>query len=488
MIFDKTQIIIFIVLISVIINWYFFKKIYVNERFNNKKSKPARVQAQAPVPVPVPARVPARVPVPVPAPAPVPVKEWKIIKGTANSPYINKTLDTVGIQISYKFMSSTGQYMYLIPCEFGNLRYDGSYTNYFWYSSDYGNTWTANTTINHLNYAINGSWIGFKNDWTNGEYLVNGGTCSSDGKYVYIAGNDHVTGYIYYSSNYGVTFTVSNKKFDQKGRITSLSCNSKGDILYIATVYGLYISKDYGATFTESSINIFLSSKNMNDVNILQQQKQNLVYDIYHTNGVCCSSDGKIVYYVSGDDEPPYASSYTFEIHAKTNTLDSGLWYSSDFGNSFIKKSNSKYFERIICNNDGSIAYAHIINHNMGIAESSDIFKITNSGNDISQITNCIDYNNIVASNICSQSVACDSTGLIVWIFSLQSSIKPVPFRKWEIKKSIDGGKNFITTITKNVFGIPIGTIACNGTGDIALANYYDTNNKIVKSYIGIYK
>jgi len=141
-------------------------------------------------------------------------KTW-IRPGNTNS-NSNTTIDSVAI-------SSTGKYML-----------SAAY-NKIVLSNDYGNTWDLNVNYNSANTYI-----------TAYRYVA----MSHDGSIMYVTSNSNV----YKSSDYGVTWAISNSSGTLNGHI---SCSANGQYVLICPIQGLgdvsdnlYISKDYGVTFS----------------------------------------------------------------------------------------------------------------------------------------------------------------------------------------------------------------------------------------------
>jgi photosystem II stability/assembly factor-like uncharacterized protein len=92
------------------------------------------------------------------------------------------------------------------------------------YSSDYGLSWSQNSTplTSTSNIAL-----------------------SEDGKYIYISKN--ATG-LYYSSDYGVTWTLNNNILG--GTFNDIQCSKDGKMVYVGfNNVRIYKSIDYGKTF-----------------------------------------------------------------------------------------------------------------------------------------------------------------------------------------------------------------------------------------------
>jgi photosystem II stability/assembly factor-like uncharacterized protein len=130
-------------------------------------------------------------------------------------------------------MSSSGQYQ--ITTEFGNSH------NWVYLSRDYGKTWNKITVDSST-------------------FTTTTASMSSSGKYQAIAGGFYYYGsstssYIYYSSDYGATWT-KNTAIGLKNW-SSISMSSSGR--YQTAVAGsnyIYISSDYGVTWTSTNTSI----------------------------------------------------------------------------------------------------------------------------------------------------------------------------------------------------------------------------------------
>eukprot|EP01033_Poteriospumella_lacustris_P013771 gene13771-9861_t len=133
--------------------------------------------------------------------------------------------------------SSSGRYMYA-----------STYPGKIYFSADFGQSWsvtpTVPTTMPTPSPGVNGRSLLYQN-WT----CV---ATSTTGQYVYATQG---TGFIYQSSNQGVTFTLSSAP---PGQWTGVSTSVDGKVV-AATIYvgGIYVSKDYGATWTNTpSLNL----------------------------------------------------------------------------------------------------------------------------------------------------------------------------------------------------------------------------------------
>lgn len=331
------------------------------------------------------------------------VSPWTTLTGPANvagnSQYAFSNMNPYN---AYQIISSTGQYVY-IPCSQTMSPSGGG--NYFWYSSDYGTTWTANTTLTDSTYSSCSSGL-FGDGFSS-----NTGACSDSGQYVYFAANSGTNALVFWSSNYGVTFNAPIKI--PGVLITCIACNSTGTIVYVS-MYNqspcLYKSTNAGAAGMSFS---------------------SLTPSGQKINGLCCSSDGTIIYY---------------GVNTGTGL---GLWRSSNSGTSFTQIQSANNFAKVICSSDGSIAYAY------NQSSVSNIYKITNSGSTIVQLTNIP----------VSQTITCDSTGSILWFATTNYSTTVNT-----IYYSSDGGATAIANYVTTPF-TTIANINCNKTGNIVFMN-----------------
>jgi hypothetical protein len=125
------------------------------------------------------------------------------------------TFDTTGTTDWCTYCSYTGQYIY--TCAAATTIYR---------SSDYGSSWSS-TTLSYGMYGI---------------------CCSWDGSIVYAAGN----GYIYKSTDYGVSFTQV--KSGLNSNLRPICCSCDGIYVYASSYNSsFYYSTDSGSTWTTSS-------------------------------------------------------------------------------------------------------------------------------------------------------------------------------------------------------------------------------------------
>ena len=363
----------------------------------------------------------------------VPPPEWKeaVVKNIVPTVNTNYSFNNMEPYSAFKFMSKSGKYMYITPNNTIDKQDNG---NYFWYSSDYGKTWLNNTNINLTtsdgDIIINGIFA-------NGS-LCNFGACSDDGKIVYICVNFGFP-FIYMSTDYGVTFLPPYKL--PGVLISGIACNTDGTIVY-ASMYNQPISL-YKSTNGGSANMSFVPINNTCSKKI---------------NGLCCSSDGNVIYYgvnnTTGDDSYFCVSQdiYTDKYY------NSGLYVSTNGGISFTRYSTDKTVH-LICNSSGSIAYGYI-------NDTRDLIKITNYGSTITPMTNLP----------LSASIACDSTGLILWFQSNTNS--------GNIYVSNDGGLTAKVSYTYPEKYTLSNNIACNALGNIVITEINSTILNTTKTII----
>jgi hypothetical protein len=179
---------------------------------------------------------------------------WSIAQSYSNSNYQNANWNNVA-------MSSSGQYVYAM-----------SWGWYPSYSTNYGVNWTQMATsqfggINSYGIATsaNGQYVAFSSWGISGMYVssnygtsfvtiadfaINGQwggiSMSSSGQYM-VSATGQNNGYIYYSSNYGLTWLQSNNSpyinwwdcaMDQTGQYCVAA--PQGSYLYFSSSYGVY--------------------------------------------------------------------------------------------------------------------------------------------------------------------------------------------------------------------------------------------------------
>jgi len=99
-------------------------------------------------------------------------------------------------------------------------------SNYIYYSSNYGQTWTTSTS------SIQGAYGGI--------------ACSASGKFQAAA---ITSAGIYYSTNYGVTWTLSNVSSSGSSGNGAMSASGQY-VIFPSSSSGIYLSTNYGQTYT----------------------------------------------------------------------------------------------------------------------------------------------------------------------------------------------------------------------------------------------
>ena len=163
-------------------------------------------------------------------------------------------------------MSANGQIM--VVCE---------YNVGIWVSSNYGSTWTKTyTTGDTYNVPV----------------------CSSSGKYIYITAN---SGNLYYSSNYGSSFTISATTTNSTPAPV-ISYNEQYVFVYNSTA--LNYSSNYGSSFTTTAILTGGVGGN---------------YGLSYTGGIQIYNNGTTLY-ISKD----YGSTWTSSLSGITGLVQGG--------------------------------------------------------------------------------------------------------------------------------------------------------------------
>jgi len=294
-------------------------------------------------------------------------------------------------------MSGNGQYVYIAS---QNDISNAYYLGMFWYSSDYGSTFTANTALgvtladsNTITANSNGYGAGGSQSTSAGpnvNYMATGSfndvCCTNDGSRVYILNSSYGYGGqkrwgVLISTNYGVTFTIATTipSSSATGMICQgIECSYDGSVVYFS-IYGgswsaVYSSTNSGISFTGS-----LSAS--------------------PCSNVTCSSSGAIAYLAAGG---------AYSLYKTTN---SGASWSAI-------SSGGTGAVNVACSSDGSIVYC--------FTSTRALYKSTNSGSS---------WTNIVAANSTYGNVSCDSTGNIVL------------FSDWtKVYVSVNGGSSFSST------------------------------------------
>jgi hypothetical protein len=165
--------------------------------------------------------------------------QWVIANTDVNGIYVSSNKGTSWIQTkimgptnswSAIVTSATGQYVYAFS-DFANSNSPA------YYSPNYGNDWYACSI-----YTSSGSSISTS---------FQSAACSYDGRCIYITSSQQKQ--VFYSSNYGVTFTASTISVTGNGFNTSNVCIATsyyGDVVIAVDNDAVYVSTNYGVTFT----------------------------------------------------------------------------------------------------------------------------------------------------------------------------------------------------------------------------------------------
>jgi hypothetical protein len=183
-------------------------------------------------------------------------------------------------------LSYDGKYV-LVGCSF--MVGTQQYLSYM-YSNDYGVTWNdiSQTIMGGVSTGIS-------------EFVNSGAVISGNGKYMYIINN---SGYYYKSDSYGVTWTRKFPTVMPYRTSNMLSCSLDGRFIIAASfsLSNIFVSNDYGETFTTVSLSTQLTHLSMsNSGKYVYFEKINTTRYISTNSGVTFTtstnslSNGKIV-------------------------------------------------------------------------------------------------------------------------------------------------------------------------------------------------
>jgi len=207
---------------------------------------------------------------------------------------------------------------------------------------------------------------------------------SSNGQYVYITSNSPA--YLYYSSNYGTSFTQSSVG----SNISGLACDSTGQNVFVLDWSAGYIwkSSNYGVSFTK------ITSGGVNIANLCYSSSTNKLY-------YCSSSSGYVyIYNLNNSTYVSYkpgsgincsgtaVSSDGQHIYICYSIVTSNqVYYSSNGGSSWSSVSLGSVAGQanIYCSSDGQYVYKAVNNilwysSNFGVNWSSITYSQFNSG------------------------------------------------------------------------------------------------------------
>ena len=206
--------------------------------------------------------------------------QYQIVTGYGKTPqyssnygqtWSNATIISGDTSFTLSAMSATGQYA---------IASQGNYNHGISYSTNYGQTWTlSNFPTNSATYLLRkiamsgtgqycvvgnyvggtqcGIWVSnnYGNDWLlrQANNINNlGAAISYSGQYAIIGCNPG----IYYTSNYGVTWTLVSQSIISTNvwALTAMSSSGQYCISSSASNLGMYYSSDYGQTWTVSNL------------------------------------------------------------------------------------------------------------------------------------------------------------------------------------------------------------------------------------------
>lgn len=205
--------------------------------------------------------------------------------------------------------------------------------------------------------------------------------CSTDGKYVYgITKNSNNATHnnsVFYSSNYGVTWTQNNLGL----YVRAIACSGDGSIVYVISNIQVKIksSTDYGVTFTDVAGNVNVTFTNI--VCDATGQKINAtttsVFVVISSDGGAYLDNGNA--YITNVSAILARSQNGYSVYVTDSSRQ--LWYSIDGGNNFpytfnYFMDNSIYVNQLVCNSTG-IGY---FGNTLYAACNTGIYKSTDSG------------------------------------------------------------------------------------------------------------
>jgi hypothetical protein len=325
---------------------------------------------------------------------------WTTLTGPSN--FSNQTNNT-------QFMSNNGKYIYMVAV--GN--------NYFWISTNYGNTWTANVSINNSNFASNGLFY---------SNVVRKGACSTSGQYVYtVIRNSPFANGVLLSTNYGNSFSFTSTA---DINLVNICCINSGQIVYLS---GNYLSKstNYGASFSKVT-----------------------TYPGAGVTGLICNrSDGNTLYATYWNGGSGY-------VYCSTNGGTTFTTISTSLGTTIP-------FSNVICSNTGYTAYVTLESNSGNI--NYYIYKFINFGATKKILTTIPQ-----TVNVCCNTNDGDDLANILWFYSYTSKSY---YSDAKIYYSVDGGVTSSLSYDNTGYITPSAfTISCDASGDVVTA-YINNNN-----------
>lgn len=274
---------------------------------------------------------------------------------------------------------------------------DGSETGYIYISNDYGSTWSATSDQkdwNEVSISATGKYVlAAPNDdnyfvlsedsgatWSAMmSYPANDWECcaiSSTGQFMYIAATSSYgsDGLLYKSSDYGSTF---NGVSYPTSYFYKLECSGNGQYLLGSPNVGLYMSDDYGATWTQLSID-----------------------NLWGINSISISEDGQFMI-VAGDNTTTdylwisfdYGENWDAILSGSSGTINSAsmsangmyvsyvgsygdIYYSSDYGTSWTRGFDAQFYST----GSGSISVSYGGQYQISVINPGYLHVSTNYG------------------------------------------------------------------------------------------------------------
>src|SRR6516164_5374585 len=132
---------------------------------------------------------------------------------------------------------------------------------------------------------------------------------SADGRKLVVG--DYVYNPIYVSTNFGSTWTSANSPTNSW---SALACSADGSVIIASSGYGVYVSRDSGATWPLDALSAFVG----------------------HISSVACSADGKRMAVGSGGTLEvigcSYCYAFTNAVYVSTNSGVDWVWNTTPEG------------------------------------------------------------------------------------------------------------------------------------------------------------
>ena len=204
-------------------------------------------------------------------------------------------------------------------------------TGQIYVSNDYGNSWSPIITISAQIFSMSMSY---------------------SGQYAVFGINNATNGNLYYSSNYGITWTLSASTISQDGNGLIVSMSNTGQYALVCAYGGTqlrsFLSKDYGQTYSQGTYSFPSSPNNIsisgNGIYAITSSTNNGIYYTSNTSTTYTSMEITTVF------EPLYkyyswnptnsilgywvaiSMSYTGQYVIALDDNSNRLYYSSDYG------------------------------------------------------------------------------------------------------------------------------------------------------------